>query len=72
MFSMNRMSANQELVKILDLLVQNHPELRFGQILANYGFINPSKDNQDWLNEFYTEPEKVLARVNEKLQGIKL
>lgn len=69
---MKRLSANQELVKILDLLVQNNPELRFSQILANYGFINPAKDNEkEWLNEFYTEPDKVLARVNEKLQGIK-
>lgn len=69
---MRRLTANQELVKILDLLVQNNPDLRFSQILQNYGFINPSNTNdKEWLNEFYTEPEKVLERVNLKLQGLK-
>jgi hypothetical protein len=68
---MNRLAVNQELVKILDLLVQNNPDLRFSQILAVYGFVTTDNPAQDWLNEFYCEPEKVLARVNEKLQGLK-
>lgn len=68
---MKRVSTNQELVKILDLLIQNNPDLRFSQILMVYGFVSENSPTKDWLNEFYTEPEKVLERVNLKLQGIK-
>lgn len=63
---MTRQEANIELVAILSDLVAQNPDSRFHQILRNYGFIteNGMEDNSPkWVNEFNSEPEKVLARV---------
>lgn len=68
----NRQKSNQELVAILAELVARHPTERFHQILRNYGFIkeagiNPDTHQPDWVNEFYSESEATLKRVNETL-----
>lgn len=69
---MKRQEANQELLKILEKLVKENPDQRFHQILRNYGFI-VDKSSQDgppiWINEFYSEPDKVLERVQKKVSG---
>ncbi len=67
---MKRQEANQELLKVLEKLVKENPDQRFHQILRNYGFIvdEPSKDGPPvWINEFYSEPDKVLERVKKKV-----
>lgn len=72
---MNRLEANQRLLEILNRIVQNNPDLRFGQILRNYGFIKEVRPGKpelclEWQNEFYTEPAKVLARVEQRLRDL--
>ena len=37
---MTRQEANREIVRILSAVVEDAPEQRFGQILANLGIIN--------------------------------
>jgi len=56
----NRQETNQELVDILQYLVELQPELRFGQILSVYNFI------QD--NPFYEEGTTTLDRVKASLE----
>lgn len=76
---MTNEEANQRLVDILNRLVQNNPELRFGQILQQYGFIENKEvcvksDNsreymeQIWVDEFYTSPKTVLERVTVEIR----
>ncbi len=62
-----RQQSNLELAAILEELIKKHPDLRFGQILAAFGFIQEDRKDHNsaplWVNEFYTEPEEVLVRV---------
>lgn len=63
--------ANLKLVLKLAGLIQQNPELRFGQILSSYGFIKevrPAKPEicVNWQNEFYTQSEDILNRVEER------
>lgn len=62
---MSRQVANQKLVQLLQELVQQNPDQRFHQILRNYGFISEKSTSgePEWINEFYSEPEAVLQRV---------
>jgi hypothetical protein len=65
----NRQSANFELVKKLSELVIAYPDLRFGQILVNFGFIKQIVDHYDCnivLTEdpFNEESVDTLKRVN--------
>lgn len=69
---MNRQYNNQQLLDILQYLVETNPDLRFGQILQSYGFVKPtrpakSENNIEWQNEFYTEPEQILSRVESRI-----
>lgn len=64
----NRQKANFELVRKLSELVVAYPDLRFGQILANFGFIEQIVDHygsgiitKDPFNE---ESVDTLNRVN--------
>lgn len=68
---MNRQKSNEELVEILKTLVKTNPDQRFHQILRNYGFIvdEPSSSGSPtWINEFYSEPDKVLERVKKEIK----
>ena len=64
-----RYSANLKLLFKLSTLIQENPELRFSQILNNYGFtrtvrpVNPETSMVDWVNDFYLESEDLLERV---------
>lgn len=65
----NRQKANFELVRKLSELVVAYPDLRFGQILVNFGFIEQIVDHYDCsivLTEdpFYEESIDTLNRVN--------
>lgn len=69
---MNRLETNRRLVEILNRLVENNPDLRFGQILRNSSFVretravnpqSPASNHIDWRNEFYMESLELLERV---------
>ena len=60
LYVQNRYENNKNIVKILDHLVEMHPELRFNQLLQVYAFITE-------FDEFYMESEELLNRVEEKL-----
>lgn len=72
-----RKAANKELVKILSEIIESQPSQRFSQILRNYGFIEELPSNTQlpeaskWINEFYTEPDKILARVQKITESLK-
>lgn len=62
-----RLTSNIVLVDTLTKLVVKHPELRFGQILINYGFIETETDLETFetvvKDPFYEESIDTLKRV---------
>ena len=52
---MTRQEANKRILKELDRLVEKYPDMRFGQIIANYVF--PEYREKDI---FYIESERTL------------
>lgn len=64
-----RQVANRELVKILSELVEQHPDLRFGQILMTQGFLTsyttgPQLGSTTHVSDpFNEEPMTTLRRV---------
>lgn len=68
----DRQENNLLLLNRLYEIVLSEPDSRFGQILRNYGFINEENEGLIyWTNEFYTEPEVVVARVEENIKRFK-
>lgn len=66
----SRQRDNRRLVELLSTMVEAYPDLRFGQILFNYKFVN-------WVNmddgvvirdPFYEEPADTRKRVCEQLK----
>lgn len=55
-----RQTANLEILKILDMIVNRFPEMRFTQILTN---LNLDKDL------FYEESVDTLAHIKKQLEG---
>lgn len=55
-----RRTANLEILKILDMIVNRFPEMRFTQILTN---LNLDKDL------FYEESVDTLAHIKKQLEG---
>lgn len=73
---MTREQANNELIHELIQLVNKHPDLRFGQILQNFNFVETKEVNETvdsgrksfslyWKDEFYLESTDLLKRVVE-------
>lgn len=67
-FNNPRFVSNIELIEILTEYVNMYPDMRFGQILQNFGFIKPNRPANpermiDWQNEFYVESDEILKRV---------
>lgn len=65
----NRQKANFELVRKLSELIIAYPDLRFGQILVNFGFIEQIVDRYDsniiiTKDPFNEESVDTLNRVN--------
>ena len=70
-----RQDANRELVRLLSEWVEKYPDMRFGQILRNAGFVYEDAlsdyDHYDgeyhslfvWRDEFTLEPTELLKRV---------
>jgi hypothetical protein len=61
----SRQLANRELVEILKALVESYPDLRFSQILANYGYATREGASY-WVNDFYLESVDLLERVKKE------
>lgn len=58
-----RQASNLALVHTLMSLVQAYPELRLGQIFANFDFVKRRDEDGNWQDEFYLEPVDLLERV---------
>lgn len=65
----NRQRDNRRVVEYLSALVERYPDLRFGQILFNYKFVNWSNtdDGVRICDPFYEEPADTLKRVRENI-----
>ena len=65
----NRQRDNRRILGALNALVERHPDLRFGQILFNYKFVNWSNtdDGVRICVPFYEEPADTLKRVKENI-----
>ena len=70
----NRKESNKEMVKILEELVNAHPELRFGQILMAFGFITTDigREGLSVVDPFNEESVDTLKRVQEVINKLKI
>ena len=66
----NRQRDNRRILGALNALVERYPELRFGQILFNYKFVNWSNtdDGVKICDPFHEEPADTFKRVCEQLK----
>jgi hypothetical protein len=66
----NRQRDNRRIVEVLRTIVETYPDLRFGQILFNYKFVNWSNtdDGVRICDPFYEEPADTFKRVCEQLK----
>ena len=71
---MNRQQTNIVLVKTLENLIEKYPDMRFGQILFNFGFIDHVYDkicNVTMIKDpFSEEPTETLKRVKEEIDRL--
>ncbi len=65
MMNEKRTRANLALVQNLHDLIEKNPNMRFGQILFNFGFVSETTYGS-WKDEFFAEPEKTLERVESR------
>lgn len=72
-----RIHANRLLLEQLALMINEFPDLRFSQILSNFGFVkqyvsdmNGANANYSWVDEYYLEPNELLKRVTESIQKV--
>lgn len=65
----NRHRDNRKIIELLSTIVETYPDLRFGQILFNYKFINwGSTDNGVKIcDPFYEESADTLKRVRRNI-----
>jgi hypothetical protein len=67
-----RKEKNKELLRILDEIVEACPDLRFGQILMNWGFVDWGRKpggTVEVYDPFYEEPDRTLSRVKKEYYG---
>ena len=72
---MTRKESNIVLLKTLETLIEKYPDIRFGQILFDFGFLQTDyfdKKKGSWLikDPFYEEPEITINRVEETIQRL--
>lgn len=65
---MNRQEANREILKLLADMVEQYPDLRFGQILVNVDAVKLKPDTQFgvgyvMVDPFHEEPTETLSRM---------
>ena len=64
---MTRQEYNRVIISILSKMVEEYPDLRFGQILVNSNALKGTTDaygNFVVLDPFYEEPNKTLERMS--------
>lgn len=66
-----RKESNKELLRILADIIEDNPDLRFGQILFNWQFIIGDNDNGDIkiIDPFYEESVDTLKRVKSLIEN---
>lgn len=76
----NRQQANRDIISHLSILVESHPKLRFGQILAMLDIIQYKTVNKigglgshviEPVDPFHEEPVITLQRVENKVKQIR-
>lgn len=72
---MSRKESNIDLLNRLEYLIEKHPDMRFSQILQNFGFVKPQRAVRDpgrisWQNEFYIEGSDLLTRVIRRIEDM--
>lgn len=71
---MKRQQTNIVLVKTLEMLIEKYPDMRFGQILFNFGFIDHIYDKICGAtiikDPFGEEPTETLKRVKEEIDRL--
>ena len=71
---MNRQETNIVLLKTLEMLIEKYPDMRFGQILFNFGFIDHVYDkicNVTMIKDpFSEESTETLKRVKEEIDRL--
>ena len=76
----NRQQANRDIISHLSILVESHPELRFGQILAMLDIIQYKtvikigglgSHVTETVDPFHEEPVITLQRVENKVKQIR-
>lgn len=67
-----RQLANKQLLSILEQVVDNNPDLRFGQILLNYKFVKweLTEEGIKIHDPFYEEPVDTLNRVKSIIEEL--
>lgn len=70
---MTRFDANIELMNQLHSYLSENKDVRFGQALRNVGIVvdkwNVDKQENEWINLFYEEPQFTLNRVRQRKEG---
>jgi hypothetical protein len=69
-FAWPRQKANLALVKILKRLITESPDLRFGQILYAFKFVQ-SMGSGAWFDEYNAESQTILERVLKEVDKFK-
>lgn len=70
---MTRFDANIALMNQLHTYLSENKDARFGQALRNVGIVvdkwNVDKQENEWINLFYEEPQFTLNRVKQRKEG---
>ncbi len=61
---MTRQKANKEIIKLLDNIIDEVPDWRFGQILYNLGLV--TNNEGEVIDPFYIESKESLKILQEK------
>lgn len=67
---MNRYAINHILLIKLGDLISDNPDMRFSQILSNFGFVK--EIGTGWKDEFFLESEDLLKRVEKEIAKLKV
>lgn len=70
---MRRLKANRKILKLLSAAVEQHPKLRFHQILRGLGITLRDETKTAWelmyLDQFFEESTDTLERMTEQLKN---
>ena len=67
----NRQKYNKEIIKIIEILVEKYPDIRFNQLLCNLGLNNGDRYDEEpiqtleYINKNLSYSEKYMYKENE-------